>query len=216
MRGSLPFTPEQFFDIFEAYGLALRDVQWIFWMITITALVFILWRGRHSDQFVTALLGLMWLWTGTVYHIYFFSTINKAAYIFGALFLVQSVIFFLSARRLKFRPAFKISSIAAVALLLYGLVAYPLLGEYLGHHYPRRPTLGTPCPTTIFTFAILLFVERQPPFYIYAIPLAWSLIGATAAYLFGVYEDLGLLVAGVGGSVLLCLKPTSDITLEES
>jgi hypothetical protein len=31
-------------------------------------------------------------------------------------------------------------------------------------------------------------------------------VGSTAAYLFGVWEDLGLLAAGIVGSVLLILK----------
>ena len=38
------------------------------------------------------------------------------------------------------------------------------------------------------------------------VPFLWSLLGATAAYFFGVYQDLGLLVAVVGGSFCLYSK----------
>jgi hypothetical protein len=81
-------------------------------------------------------------------------------------------------------------------LILYALVAYPLLGVLLGHHYPATPTFGAPCPTTIFTFGVLLWCQRRVPAWLLIIPGLWALIGLSAAISLGVPEDVGLFVAG--------------------
>jgi hypothetical protein len=60
-----------------------------------------------------------------------------------------------------------------------------------------------PCPTTIFTFGILMLAAGPLPLWLAAIPVIWAGIGGTAAVLLNVPEDLGLLVAGVLGAVLL-------------
>lgn len=63
-----------------------------------------------------------------------------------------------------------------------------------GHGWPRAPVFGVaPCPTTIFTLALLL--ASRTPLVVAAIPVLWALVGTTAAVLLGVPEDLGLLVA---------------------
>jgi hypothetical protein len=61
-----------------------------------------------------------------------------------------------------------------------------------------------PCPTTIFTFGLLLWTERAVPKYLLVIPLLWTVIGSSAAWLLGFWEDLGLLVAGIlsGGMIV--------------
>jgi len=49
------------------------------------------------------------------------------------------------------------------------------------------------------------------PRYALIIPLLWSSIGFTAALTLGIREDIGLLVAGLVGTVLLFMvKPLSD------
>jgi hypothetical protein len=94
-------------------------------------------------------------------------------------------------------------------LILYAMVAYPIIGTLLGHGYPRSPSFGVaPCPTTIFTIGMLAFLSAPFPRYVFAIPIAWALIGSQAALQFGVYEDLGLLVAGLAAVWLAFDFPT--------
>jgi hypothetical protein len=90
--------------------------------------------------------------------------------------------------------------------MLYALVIYPVLGLLAGHRYPSAPTFGLPCPTTIFTFGVLLLAREKLPRFLFAIPMVWALIGFTAAFAFGVYEDYGLLIAGLALIVLALLK----------
>ena len=62
--------------------------------------------------------------------------------------------------------------------------------------YPRTPTFGVPCPTTLFTVGILMM---STPMYrrLLVIPLLWTFIGGSAALLLGVTTDFVLLAAGV-------------------
>lgn len=84
----------------------------------------------------------------------------------------------------------------------YAMVAYPLLGLALGHVYPRAPMFGVgPCPTTIFTFGVFLLAARPVPRALLAVPLLWSLLAVSAAFLLGVWQDLLLPVAGILGTV---------------
>src|SRR6185503_9791418 len=102
-------------------------------------------------------------------------------------------------------PAFELKKdiygIAATALIIYSLVAYPAIGYYSGHGYPYSPTFGLPCPTTIFTFGILVLSKLRVPFYILIIPFTWAIIGLSAALKLGIYEDTGLILS----ALLLCV-----------
>jgi hypothetical protein len=98
------------------------------------------------------------------------------------------------------------NNIIGILFLLYALIIYPVLGQNLGRGYPYSPTFGLPCPTTIFTFGILLFANKKMPWHLLIIPLLWSIIGFTAALTLTIYEDVGLLVAGVTGFVLLMIE----------
>jgi hypothetical protein len=69
----------------------------------------------------------------------------------------------------------------------------------VGHDYPATPTFGLPCPTTIFTIGMLMLMTPSTPRWLYIAPLLWTLVGSTAAFLLGVYQDLGLVVAGLAG-----------------
>jgi hypothetical protein len=83
-------------------------------------------------------------------------------------------------------------------MIVYAMIVYPVLGALLGHGYPRSPSFGVaPCPTTIFTFGLLLLTNAKVPKSLVVIPFLWSLLGISASYQLGIREDIGLLVAGV-------------------
>jgi hypothetical protein len=53
------------------------------------------------------------------------------------------------------------------------------------------------------------------PWHLLIIPLLWSIIGFTAALSLTIYEDIGLLVAGVTGFILLMIENRKFKTAEE-
>ena len=149
---------------------------------------------------ISGLLAFFWLWMGVVYHLIYFTTINKAAYLFGAVFIFQAMLFLaFGVFQSKLSFAFRSDGygITGIILIVFALIIYPVLGYSFGHGYPYSPTFGLPCPTTIFTFGLLLLCEKRCPLGILVIPFVWSIIGFTAAFNFGIVEDTGLLVSGV-------------------
>ncbi len=206
----MPFTVDQFLQVFREYNDAVFPAQILLNVLAVVAVVAACRGGRGYSRVVAAILSVLWLWTGVVYHLLFFTRINKVAYSFAALCAVQAFVFFFAGvvrGEMLFRFRLDKFGIAASSFLFYALAVYPLLGYVLGHSYPASPTFGAPCPTTIFTFGVLLLTRGRLHFYVYVIPFVWSLIGATAAFLLGVPEDLGLLAAGIVGTLLLIRKP---------
>jgi hypothetical protein len=203
----LPFTTEQFLAVFERYNLAIWPLQTVAYALGLVTVVLAFRPVWASDRIIYAILAFFWLWMGAVYHLAYFSVINGAAIAFGALFIVQGVLWLLVGvvrPRLAFGAVLSASSMVGGLFILYAMVAYPIIGSLLGHGYPRSPSFGVaPCPTTIFTFGLLLWTRVGIPTYLLVIPLLWSAIGFSAAFTLGIYEDIGLPIAGVLGTVLL-------------
>lgn len=203
---TLPFTQHEFFAVFGAYNAALWPFALALWLASAAALALVLRRvhGDRGDRAVSALLAAHWAWSGVAYHIAFFARINPAAWLFGALFLVQALLFAASAAgRLplaygRSRPA---ARLAGTVLVGCGL-AYPLFTLTGVHAWPETPTFGVPCPTTLVTAGFLLLTTPVRRAFL-VIPLLWSLIGGSAALLLGVWTDLALLAAFLALSVAL-------------
>ncbi len=129
--------------------------------MAIVALLLVIKRKSFSAKFIMLMLSFQWIWMGIVYHFLFFSTINKAAYGFGIVFIIQGLIFLIGGffrRQFSFEVKNDLCGITGAFFILFALLIYPLISYYLGHIYPASPTFGLPCPTTIFTFGILLCV----------------------------------------------------------
>jgi Family of unknown function (DUF6064) len=199
-----PFTVEQFLSVFERYNRAIGPAPLLAYALGIAALVLACRGGPRSGRAVLGTLALFWGFNGAAYHLAFFRQVNPAATAFGALFIAQGTLFALAAARaepLRFRLHPGPRGVLALALAAYALVAYPLLGIAAGHAYPRAPVFGVaPCPTTIFTFALLLLAEGAVPARLFVLPLLWSLLGVSAAAQLGIREDYGLAVAGIAGT----------------
>jgi hypothetical protein len=197
----LPFTREQFVAVFTAYNNGVWPAQILAYLLGLGMVILVLRPSRTGNRVVGAGLAVMWAWTGIAYHWGYFSSINKAALAFGALFVLQGVAFLVFAvlrDRLQFGHSRGALAWLGWALVAYASIAYPLLGLWLGHPVSEIPMFGiTPCPVTIFTFGLLLLTTAPVSRWILAIPLVWSLIGGSAAFLLGVPQDWLLLVSGI-------------------
>lgn len=202
----LPFTVEEFFKVFREYNHAVFPLQVVFYLLALAVIFLSVKKTGSADRMINAVLAFFWLWMGIVYHLLYFACINKAAYFFGGLFILQGLLFFYQGvlrNNLSYRFCFERFGWAGAVLMMSALIIYPLLGYASGQYYPASPTLGLPCPTTIFTFAVLLWSDGKMPFSIAIIPFIWSIIGFFAALQLGVAEDTGLLVAGIAGMLII-------------
>jgi hypothetical protein len=201
----LPFTTEQFIAVFERYNTAVWPAQLVLLALAIAAVVLALRPAHRSGIIVSVILALLWTWTGLAYHLQFFSRINPAAPAF-AMLTVGAALAFLwwgaIRRTLKFGPGGGWRAWLGGVLIGYALIVYPALSWVAGHRYPAAPTFGLPCPTTIFTIGILAFAKRPGPWQVHVMPFAWSAIGAQAALLLSMPQDLGLAAAGLASAAL--------------
>jgi hypothetical protein len=203
---SLPFTVEEFLRVFERYNLAVWPMQWVLYALGIAAVILAFWRADRASRIISFILAFLWLWMGGVYHLTFFTSINRAAFFFGLIFILQAALFFYVGvweGKLSFGIYFDSSGITGAILLVYAMLIYPALAILFGHRYPATPTFGLPCPTTIFTFGLLIWTNQRVPRLLLIIPLIWSAVGFSAALLLKVTEDFGLPVAGMLSLLLL-------------
>jgi len=206
---ALPFTKEQFFDLFGAYNVTLWPFLLALWIASTTASLLLRSSRPPSNRWISALLTVHWAWSALAYHAVFFTTINPTAWVFAACFLVEAALFFwlgVIHERLSFTPARNAWTPMAWALVAYSL-AYPAINAVAHLTMVRIPTFGVPCPTTIFTAGLLLLATPRS-WWLLLIPVIWSFVGGSAALLLGVRTDYGLPIAGVA-LVLVSTQPSS-------
>jgi hypothetical protein len=197
----LPFGREEFFKVFSEYNTTMWPFQII--LLAYGALMLIFALTGKGGGFVGGGLGVLWVWMGLMYHVAFFSTINSAALIFGALFVIQGGYFIFGRSHLHFGKASVMQRIVGLVLVAYGVFLYPIVGWYFGQDWPAMPVFSLPCPTTIFTFGVLCLAVRPFPMTMLVIPVLWAAIGTSAAASLDVPEDFGLPVAAVLTLVVL-------------
>lgn len=204
-----PFTLEQFLNVFKNYNQSVFPMQWLFYFLGVSIIYFVIKPNTKSDKIISIILSFLWLWMGIIYHIIFFTAINKAAYLFGGLSIIQGFLFSLFGdfqNKLSFSFQNDKYGITGISLIIFALIIYPVVGYLFGHVYPYSPTFGLPCPTTIFTFGVLLLNQKKCPITILIIPFIWSIIGFMAAFQFGILEDTALIVASLATISLLIYR----------
>jgi hypothetical protein len=193
----MPFSADAFLDVFAAYNQALWPFAATLWLLTAGVFAAFLSGTRMRAPLPRIVLTGHWLWAGVMYHAVFFTAINPAAWLFATLFFAQGVLLaraWASDATTEVRPR-SVRHAVSAGLIVYSLV-YPLLTWADGFAYPRMPTFGVPCPTAILTIGFLIAVSTRS-LLLSAVPIIWSVVGGSAAWLFGVHADLALPVAGV-------------------
>jgi hypothetical protein len=198
----LPFTREEFFDLFAAYNTALWPLLMALWVASAVVSVRLLTSQRPPDREISAILAVHWVWSSLAYHVTFFTSINAAAWIFATLFLFQAAVFFwlgVVGRSLSFAPWHNRWAPLAWSLIAYSL-AYPGINAVQHMTLSRIPAFGVPCPTTIFTAGLLMLAAPRS-WLLSSVPVIWSFVGGSAAWALGVPADHALPVAGIALAV---------------
>ena len=205
----LPFTRDAFFDLFAAYNRALWPAVAALWAVSVLASAWFLRSRRPNDRWMSGLLAVQWIWSA-VYHFAFFTRINPAAWLFGAIFIMQAALLLwlgVIRSRLRFASSRTAWNRIGWFLVAYALL-YPAINIFEHGGLLTVPTFGLPCPTTIFTAGFLLLAaERSRALAI--IPIIWSVVGGSAAFLLGVSADYALPVAGAALALFAWQKPTA-------
>ena len=203
------FSIVDFLLVLENYNLSIWPLQIFAYLLIIIALFFSFKSTNYSTKIVLSILSFFWLFNAIVFSIIFWSPSHIFGYIFGVFCFIQGILFIHSIRKSNIAIGYanKITTIIGVLFVIYATIGYQIFGYYLGHIYPKFFPVGlVPCPTTILTFGIFLIINNIQLKYI-IIPLFISIGGFLAAYN-GVYEDVGLIITGILGSILLIQSNT--------
>lgn len=201
----LPFTVDEFFDVFAQYNEAVWPGQVALLAVAVAAVVLVITPVRWSGVGVSAILAFLWAWLALAYHFAFFTRINPLAHVFAVVSLLGAAVFLWQGvfrRRLRFARVGGWRGAAGATLIFFALAVYPAWSSQAGHDYPHMPTFGLPCPTTIFSIGLLAFLVPPYPRSPFLVPVLWCFVGVQAAFLLGVRQDLALIVAGLVGIVL--------------
>jgi hypothetical protein len=193
----LPFSREQFFDLLAAYNGALWPAAVLLWVASVLAGAWLLSSPRSHDRWISGLLAVHWAWSAVAYHGVFFTRINPAAWLFAAMFLLQAALFAWSGvvrGQLSFESRSTMWRPIGLSLVAYALL-YPVINVVEHGSVLKVPAFGVPCPTTIFTVGLLLLTTSRSRT-LAIVPIIWSAIGGSAAFLLGVSADYLLPVAG--------------------
>jgi Family of unknown function (DUF6064) len=204
----LPFSRDAFLEVFRTYNEASWPAEIVLVMLALGAAVGALRGTRRSSSFAGGVVVALWLWMAVAYHWMHFARVTPAAWLFGVIFVGEAVLLgrALLDGRLRFGARRGPAKVLGLVILVYAMLIYPLLGTVSDHPYPRSPSFGLPCPTTIFTFGMLLLTARTVPRSLLVIPVAWAAVASTAPLLFGIWEDLGLAVAAIVVPTVLVVR----------
>lgn len=194
-----PFTTEQFFEIFEKYNSAVFPFQLVILALGLATVLLIPGWKNFKNSLIGGFLGFLWVWIGIFYHIAFFTAINKAAYAFGGLFIIQGIFFLIELFRKKLEFSFtgQLREYIGLFFILFGLIVYPVISYLLEASFVRTISLGLPCPTTIFTFGFLMLTSDKLSKYLLIIPTIWAIIGIAAAINFDLYQDYFMILSAI-------------------
>ncbi len=212
---NIPFTRAEFYGVFSAYNTAVWPMQLPLMALSVLAVLLLMRQRSYSSMGISAILTALWVWQALAYHLAFFTAINPLAYGFAALFMAGAGVLFWQGvirRKLNFKPAGTMNSWRALAgwgLIIFAWFICPAWTYFSGHRYPAFPTFGLPCPTTLFTIGLLAFLVKPYPRSVFIVPVLWCFVGSQAAFIFDVQADLGLIVAGILGLVLIVQSKNS-------
>jgi len=84
----LPFSLADFLNVFKSYNQSVYPLQIVFYFIAFFRVYLLFTENKIRNKTISIMFSFFWLWMGRVYPPIFFTSINKAAYVFGALFQV--------------------------------------------------------------------------------------------------------------------------------
>ena len=205
-------SADEFWRVMEAYGAQIRPAQIVFY---IAAVLIVGWlflsAGRLQTLVAKLYLSIAFAWNGIAFYCILARDMagdSYANYVFGALFILVSVLFIVDIFRQKMHFSFATAGwwkYATLALTLL-VFCYPLFGIALGHGFTSLIMPGTfPCPTTALGLLLLTIALPQVDKAIYILLLIFAIPFTPFVQIarYGVYEDIILFTTGIYGLVLL-------------
>jgi len=174
----LMFAPGTYVRMIERYNEA-------FWpghlMIVFSALVSGAWlHARKDARLVLLTLAAAWLMVAYSFFMLRYAAIMTAAPTFAGMFIVQAALFVglaLKPSLIPFDGTPRMRRLIGLALVGVSFLLYPFTAYLAGRGLMAGEFPGLmPDPTALGTLGVCL-VARRAPWWLYAIPVVWAVIG---------------------------------------
>ena len=180
------YSRQTYIEMMGLYNQAIWPTQVPAMALALRLLYIVLNQGRQNIRVVFLGLGVAWLWSGLVFHMRHYSSINWAAPAFGYLFAVQGFLL-IAVGCFPKAPVWKAPRKWLVwvnqALFIMAVLVYPLACLLEGRTPMQLELFAlTPAPTLIATFALLLFVDGHWRYWLVLIPVLWSFISGSFSW----------------------------------
>ena len=201
---------EEFFDLFGSYNEMYVIVIGLTYILAIISLLMVFRKSEYSNRIISLTLTFLWLWIGIVFGIIVFGPTPTVMagiemtgiwYLFGGIFAIHGIILLYfgvikNSASYSWEPGHR--HYIGLLIIVFGLVIYPFVGVLTGRVFPEYPVFGiAPCPVTLFTIGLLLWSDAKPSLPLMVIPTFWALMGIVPVLFYGVYADIGTILAGI-------------------
>ncbi len=173
------FSLHSYYRLFELYNSAIWPAQVVAFATGLAMWPLLRRAEPRRGRVIAAILAGSWLWIAIAFHATRYAKLTWVARDFAWGFGLEAALLLWAGvvrGRLVFdrRPA-------GVAILLFALVAHPLLGLLFGRSWRQVEIFGVaPDPTVIATLGVLLLAAGRVRWELLALPLAWcGISGAT-------------------------------------
>jgi len=180
----LLFSPRTYYRMLELHNEAVWPVQILTLGLGLTILGLLRRPTSGQSRIVSTIVAGLWAWVAWSFFLTRYATINWAAAYFAVLFSIEALLFIwigIVGGRLRYHVSRKAAGGPGIALLVLGLVIYPVLAPLLGRPWRQTEIFGVfPDPTVIATAGLLLLANGPPRGGLLIVPLLWcGVTGAT-------------------------------------
>src|SRR5579883_721276 len=206
----------RFFAMFAQANVGVWPMQVVWYVAALGAIGLAINPIRHSSRLISVFLAAYYVWLGIAFFAIYYSAIDDGARVAGALFVVGGLLFLVAGvvrQNLRFQARWDALGALGGGIMLYALVAYPVVGVLTGHVFPAAPVFGlAPCPSTTFTAGLLLWTRPRLPLYVLLVPQIWLMAQTPAAALaLGVAGDVARPFVGVLTTGLLVWRDYAGV-----
>jgi hypothetical protein len=197
-----PFNAAELLSMASRYNALIAPLHVLIYIPTLL-IFFLLRRGTKQDTSRGVLLLLAAEW-GLVGALFFFNVMAKSSWIgyAGGAFFMASGIYYAAAASFSFPPHFRWRrdnpTLLSLAILVVGILGYPLLSWVAGRHFPAVTTHGLmPGAVAMLTLGVAVAARPGPRLWMLVPPLLFVLFAPVMLYWWRLWEDLVLLPCGV-------------------
>jgi hypothetical protein len=182
----LPFSREAYYRLFALHNDALWPTPIVTAVLGFGLVALVLRDGRQTNRPIAGVLAGCWLLVAWAFHWERYTPINQAAPYFAAGFALQALLvawFGVARGSLRFRAGRDIASRVGLSLVLFAVVAHPLIGVLVGRAWGEAAIFGiAPDPTVVATFGLLLIARGWVRWALLPIPVIWCAINGAIAW----------------------------------